>query len=241
MKLAKIDSASLVNQVAAQIRGVIQDRGLHAGDRLPPEPELIEQLGVSRTVVREAIGRLQTIGLVEVRRGVGTFVNDRAGLKGCVELVRSAISMSAGELRQFSELRASIECYAARQAASTAGDESDLAALESLAREAEEEGKSEEAMRECDLQFHLKLVELAGNRVMHDVVSVLQDLMLEGMIRTTPKPRDRKVSLKIHLDIVDALRRRDPDAAQAAVMAHMNLLIDRLKSQESPETASGST
>ena len=218
-----------MDQVVQNIRSVIQQQGLQAGDKLPPEPELIEQLGVSRTVVREAVGQLQTIGLLEVRRGHGTFVNDLTGLRGCVELVRTAISMSAGQLRLFTELRTAMEVFATRKAAESGASDEDLAELERVAREAEADGKTDEEAMQADLRFHLKLVELADNPVMRDVMGVLQGLMVEGMARTTPQPRQREFSLQVHLRIIEAIRRRDPDAAQEAVQAHMDLLLKRLE------------
>jgi len=239
-ELRDCGTPSLVDQVVRSIRSVIQQQRLQPGDRLPPEPSLIQQLGVSRTVVREAIGQLQTIGLLDVRRGCGTFVNDPAGLRGCVELVRTAISMSAGQLRLFTELRTAMEIFATRKAAEGGVNDEELAELERLAREAETDDKSGTAAMLADGQFHLKLVELADNSVLSQVMDVLQGLMVEAMVRTTPQPRPRAFSLKVHLDIIKAIRRRDPDAAQKAVQAHMGLLLERLCS-ERPGTMQNSS
>ena len=226
---------SLVDQVAMKIRSVIQSGNLQSGEKIPPEHELIDQLGVSRVVVREAIGQLQTVGLLEIRRGRGTYVNDRSGLRGCVELIRTAIMMSAGQLKLFSELRSAIEAAAARKAAEDGVDVLKLDELEELARETEADGKSPEEAMQLDLRFHLKLVELSDNRVMLDVMEVLQELMVEGMARTTPKPRARQFSLQAHLAIVDAIRARDPDGAQKAVDTHMQLLLSRLENIQQKE------
>ena len=228
MKLRHIGTESLVDAVVLQLRDSVERSGLSSGDRLPSEPKLVEQLGVSRTVLREAISRLQSIGLLVVKRGVGTYVADRDDLANCVKLFRTTMAISSKDLAQFIELREAIECQAARQAALRAGDE-DLAELESLCRQMEGEGQDyHEAMR-LDLKFHLKIVASTGNKLMLSVLEVIQEFMLEGMLRTTPKPRQRLLSQRYHMAIVDAFRRRDPDAAEQAVREHMALLLRRLQ------------
>ena len=74
-------------------------------------------MGVSRTVLREAISRLEAIGLLTVRRGRGMFIGDRHSLANCVRLVRSAMAITPGDLVQFTEFRRAVECYAAQRAA----------------------------------------------------------------------------------------------------------------------------
>ncbi len=228
MRLRHIGTESLVDAVVLQIRDSIERSGLSSGDRLPSEPELVEQLGVSRTVLREAISRLQSIGLLVVKRGLGTYVAERNDLANCVKLFRTTMALSSKDLAQFIELREAIECQAARQAARRAGDD-DLAELESLCGQMEGEGQDyHEAMR-LDLKFHLKIVAITGNKLMLNVLEVIQEFVLEGMLRTTPKPRERLVSRRYHLAIVDALRRHDPNAAEQAVREHMALLLRRLQ------------
>jgi len=228
VKLRHIGTESLVDAVVLQLRQSIERSGLSSGDRLPSEPELVEQLGVSRTVLREAISRLQSIGLLVVKRGVGTYVADRDDLAKCVKLFRTTMAISSKDLAQFIELREAIECQAARQAA-LRGDAEDVAELESLCRQMEDEDQDyHEAMR-LDLKFHLKIVAGTGNKLMLNVLEVIQEFMLEGMLRTTPKPRQRLVSQRYHMAIVDALRGRDPDAAERAVREHMALLLRRLQ------------
>jgi GntR family transcriptional repressor for pyruvate dehydrogenase complex len=242
VKLRHIGTESLVDAVVLQLRDSIERSGLSSGDRLPSEPELVEQLGVSRTVLREAISRLQSIGLLVVKRGLGTYVADRDDLANCVKLFRTTMAISAKDLSQFIELREAIECQAARQAAVLASDE-DLAGLESLCRQMEGKGRDyHEAMR-LDLKFHLDVVASTGNKLMLNVLEVIQEFVLEGMLRTTPKPRERLVSQRYHMAIVDALRGRDPDAAEQAVREHMALLLRRLQEsagQAPDETASES-
>lgn len=201
-----------------------------AGQRLPSESVLAAQLGVSRTVLREAVGRLEAIGVVRVERGRGMFVGDRSGLNGCVQMVRSALAISPRELLTFLEFRWAIEVHAARRAAETATPEQ-IAELGALAARIDEGNHDDiEAMRR-DLAFHLRLVELTGNELMRTVMEVIQQFALAGMVQTTPTPRDRHVSHDRHLSIVRAIATRDPQLAEQAMHEHMEHTRERLRAR----------
>src|ERR1700730_13024958 len=115
-----IKRKSLVDTVVERMRGLISEGHHGPGDRLPTESELIKQLEVSRTVLREAIGRLETMGLVTVRGSRGMFVGEPGGLRSCVQMVESAMAISPRELVQFTEFRRAIECDGVRVAATRA-------------------------------------------------------------------------------------------------------------------------
>ena len=240
MRLKQVGKESLVDAVVVQLRDTIERSGLSSGDRLPSEPELFGQLGVSRTVLREAVSRLQSIGLLTVKRGLGTFVADQSDLSNCVKLIRTTMAISSKDLIQFIELREAVEAKAARRAAESATEE-DLAELESLCRQMEGEGQDYHQAMRLDLKFHLKIMEIAGNRLMLNVLEVIQEFVLEGMLRTTPKPRQRLVSQQYHMAIVEAIGARNPDAAEQAVRAHMDLLLRRLQenAHTGPQDADG--
>ena len=89
---------------------------MSAGERLPGEYELVEQLKVTRPVLREALARLQSKGLVDIQRGRGTFVGNATSLANCVRLLRSAMTISPQQLRSYAELRTAIEVQASRPA-----------------------------------------------------------------------------------------------------------------------------
>src|SRR5262249_55666433 len=130
--------------------------------------------------------------------------------------------VSPKELLQFYEFRRAIEAYTARQAAQTATEE-DIAALAALYERMDQEGQSYEEAIHVDFQFHLKLVELTGNEVIRNVMEVIQGFVVAGMMQTTPNPRDRATSQREHLHILDAIRAHDPDAAERAMQAHIDM------------------
>lgn len=231
MVLEPNERISLVDSVVARLQSSIESGSYRSGDRLPSEMELVSQLGVSRTVLREAIKRLQTNGLVTIRRGIGTYVAERDDFAQYLRLVRTAMVLSCEELIPFVELREAIEVHAAGRAAILATKE-DVEALSSLCEQMEDEGQHPETAMKLDLQFHLKIVEISKNSLMRSVLEIIQEFILEGMQRTTPEPRQWPMSKRSHMAIVDAISNRDADAAGAAIRDHMNILVRRLQESD---------
>jgi GntR family transcriptional repressor for pyruvate dehydrogenase complex len=231
LKIRPVRRQSLVDTVVERIREVIEQGHLQAGDRLPTEAELGEQLGVSRTVVREAVSQLESLGLLSVQRGRGMFVGSGSNLAGCVKMLRTALALSPRELAQFTEFRKAMEGYAARRAAELATPE-DVAELEALCDAVDREGRDDLEAMQLDFQFHRKLMAITRNALMCSVLEVVQEFVLAAMVQTTPKPRDRQQSHRRHLAIVRAVRAGNPDAAEKAMQAHMEHTVQMLEERE---------
>ena len=217
---------SRVDEVAAQIRNYVEAGGLAPGARLPSETELSDQLCISRNVLREAIKRLESIGLLSVRRGLGTFVGDRVTLSATAKLVRTAMAISPKDVTKVAEFRRAIECDAVRLAARVATD-ADIAELQSIYDRMTACGDPL-LMMELDFKFHLCIVEIADNLLMRNVMEVIQEFIYAGMVQTLPVKDDVPYSRDQHLDVLDAIRAHDPDRAEQAMRAHMELLTNRL-------------
>lgn len=220
--------SSLVAEVVTLLREVVEKQGLGPGDRLPTEAELVASLEVSRPVLREAISQLETLGLVRVKRGLGMFVGDRNSLAGCLKLVRTAMAVTPRDLTQFADLRSALEMHGSRRAAELATAD-DVADLEGLCHEMDRPDLPYERAIGIDFAFHRKLIEVAGNELTLNVITVLQEFIVEGMLQTTPRPRDRSVSRRLHRAILEAVRQGDPDAAEAAMREHMDVTRERLE------------
>jgi GntR family transcriptional repressor for pyruvate dehydrogenase complex len=209
MHIEAIERQTTAELVVERLARVIKEQNLSAGERLPGEHELVDQLKVSRPVLREALARLQSMGLVDIQRGRGTFVGNRTSLANCVRLLRSAVTISPQELRSYAELRTAIEVQAARQAV-----------------------PYPEAL-ELDFRFHRKLIDIAGNLLMQNMIEVIYEFVLTQMVRTTPSQRENALGRKLHKAILRAIRERDPDAAASAMQQHMQAVLDRL-ARETP-------
>jgi len=228
MQIEAITRQTTADLVVERLARVIKDRKLSAGERLPGEHELVEQLKVSRPVLREALARLQSMGLVDIQRGRGTFVGSATSLANCVRLLRSAVTISPQELRSYAELRSAIEIQAARQAAERATEE-DVAELSALLKRLDDDELPYAEALELDFQFHRKLLDVAGNSLMQNLMEVIYEFVLTQMARTTPSQRDNQLGRRLHKAILSAVRNQDPDAAARAMQQHMQAVLKRLE------------
>jgi GntR family transcriptional regulator, transcriptional repressor for pyruvate dehydrogenase complex len=222
---------TMADLVVERIASVIKTRKLAAGERLPGEHELVEQLKVSRPILREALARLQSMGLVDIQRGRGTFVGSATSLASCVRLLRSAVTISPQELRSYAELRSAIEVQAARQAAEFATDD-DVAELTALLKKLDDNELPYPEALELDFAFHRKLINIAGNPLMRNMMEVIYEFVLTQMVRTTPSQRENQLGRRLHKAILRAVREHDPDAAADAMQQHMQAVLDRLSVTE---------
>ncbi len=228
MQLAAIERRTTVDLVVDRIAQVIKDQKLAAGSRLPGEHDLVEQLQVSRPVLREALARLQSLGLVDIQRGRGTFVGDTSSLTNCVRLLQTAVTISPQELLSYVELRSAIEVQAARQAAVKASA-TDVAELAALIKQLDDENLPYTDALEIDFRFHRKLLSIAGNKLMQNLMEVIYEFVLAQMVRTTPSQKDNQLGRRLHNAILKAIRDHDPDAAEAAMRKHMLAVVERLE------------
>ena len=206
-------------QVLQQIQQQIASGRLKPGDKLPPERELAERFQVSRSSVRDAIQALQTMRLVRSRQGGGTAVCEISA-----DSLASPLSQAlAGRRELVSELieaRKMIEPpLAARAAINATGEE--IARLEDLLRRQKEKMRRGEPILEEDSELHYTIALAARNTVVRRMVDLLMDLLRESRTRGMQVPGRTQRSLAGHRRIVAAIRRRDPRAAQVAMLRHI--------------------
>ena len=188
-------SVRLADRVAAILSEEIESGRLAEGDKLPTEVELVKQLGVSRTVVREAVSRLRSAGLVEPRQGRGVFVLPRRTRPLDLE---AGAADTRSKVLQIVEVRRAMEGEAAYLAANraTPGDLARMRqALDAIdaAVAAGGDGVDE------DLAFHRSIAESTGNAVMVSTVRYLGDVLRSG-IRVTRANEARRS------DFIEAVR-----------------------------------
>lgn len=211
----------LSDHVAERIRALIVEQVLEPGDRLPPERELCKTLGVSRTVVREAVRSLAAVGLLEVRQGDGTLVRTpdlRTASDAIGIVVRAAGPVPfrlAHEVRRLLEVE--IAGLAARRRT-----EDDLALIEArLAATAETAAGDPEAWVQADLALHAAIATAAHNPVFPVLLGVLSDMLLEVRHTASGLPGVRVRAQPFHEAIVAAIAARDATAARRAMTEHM--------------------
>lgn len=214
-----VESRRLYQQIADQIRDLIDQGGFEAGTRLPPERDLAQQLGVSRPSLREALIALDVEGRVEVRSGSGVYVsNVKAG-------PAPARTAAMGESpSQLMEARSVIEGEVVVLACARVTPEP-LARLRELLKGMEAAIDRRRARVDLDRQFHLTLAEMSGNAILFRLIEELFDerhspisAKISSRFEST---RTWKTALKEHEAILKAVEARDPIAAQAAMRAHL--------------------
>jgi GntR family transcriptional repressor for pyruvate dehydrogenase complex len=216
--------------VARQLRKLIEDGALAPGDMLPPERELVERFGVSRSSVRDAIRTLELVGLVEARQGEGTVVADASPDALVVPL--ASILMRKRELvAELLDVRRMIEPPLAARAAVHASRE-DVAHLEDVLRRQSEKMRRGEVAMEEDSEFHYAIALAAGNTVVRQVLDVLMDLLRESRARSLQVRGRPERSLGGHRRVLSAIKRRDPKSAEAAMRRHLgeieNVVLKKL-------------
>jgi DNA-binding FadR family transcriptional regulator len=151
--------------------------------------------------------------------------------------MRNAMTLTAKDLSQFVEFRRVIEVQAARRAAERATP-ADLADLEQLCLRMNDRDIDFEQSVRLDFQFHLRIVEIAGNELMQSALGIIQEFIMTAMAKSTPNPRDHDNSRKVHMELVRALRSGDPDVAERAARAHMDLSEGSLKERDGRKSPS---
>jgi DNA-binding FadR family transcriptional regulator len=221
--------------IVGQIEQAIFEGRLGAGDRLPPERELVRQFHASRVAVREALRTLEHRGLVEVRHGSsgGHFVREvDAGL-----LRRDfATLLRLGRITpwQLTEARLLIEPQVARLAAQRAADVDVKALHEALVARAEVAERGEDTYA-LDLAFHRHVAATAKNPVHAILVDALMDLEADAVGRRVARtPEDAIAEAAAHRAIVDGIAARVPERARAAMEAHVVEMQRRLRRTEVP-------
>jgi len=205
-------------EVARQLERIILKK-LHPGDKLPSERELAENLGVSRSSIRDAIRSLELMGLVEPRQGAGTVVREISAdtlMNPLTNVLRHKMEL-VGELLDFRKM---LEPPLAARAATHASDE-ELEEMEEILRRQETKLRRGEAAIEEDSEFHYSIAMASGNSVVLKVLDVLMDLLRDTRERSLQLEGRPQRSLAGHRRVLAAIKRRDAEAAKAAMRRHI--------------------
>ncbi len=218
---------SLSEQVAEKIQQSIIQGQLRPGDRLPPERELGEQLGVSRTVIREATKQLQERGLVKVLTGSGTYVS---------KIEPAAISQSIGlfmwghghAFRDLLEIRKMLEVEIAGHAAERATDE-DIQQLESALEQmvaglpgVHQDAAGLEKFVQADLLFHQIMARASKNSLLPLLLAPITDLLLEFSRQASSLHGAPENAIHFHRTLLQVVRDRDGERCRAVMRDHLS-------------------
>jgi DNA-binding FadR family transcriptional regulator len=228
-----------VQKVVASLAGDIHSGRVQPEDKLPTESEIMARFGVSRTVVREAISKLQASKLVATRHGVGTFalaLQDTGNFK----ISHDDVSTLADVISVL-ELRIGLETEAAGLAAQRRRD-TNLQAMETALTAFLDSIHQDLEDIPPDFQFHMEVARATGNQHFADLMTYLGTMIIPRTRVNTPStaPGGRlSYLMKVHDEhesIFNAIRNQDTDAARAAMRTHLSNSRDRLrKTQQNPQ------
>ncbi len=217
---------SLDGRVVTYIRELVERGELVPGDRLPPERELATQLGVSRTVLREALHTLAAQGLVDLRHGRGVFIT-----AGSAQAAAQRLSQSLGtddysaQLHDLFEIRRTLEGTAAEWAAQRATDGQIIELRALLAKAApiyDAEPIDATLAGVFDAQFHALIAASTENRTLMHLMAALVDELTAARSKSLAIPGRARRSFYQHIAIVDAIAARAAAGARACMLEHLN-------------------
>jgi GntR family transcriptional regulator, transcriptional repressor for pyruvate dehydrogenase complex len=212
---------AVTDEAILKIKEMLISGQLRPGDRLPPEKELSEGLGLSRSSLREAVKALELIRVLDVRRGDGTYVTSLEprllleAMSFVVDLHQDASILDLFEVRRILEPAAAV--IAARKATSE-----DVEKLKQILTEVDAATSIEDLVAH-DLEFHGYISELSGNSYLASLLESLSSSTLRARIwRGLTEEHAVERTLAEHHAIVDAIESGDPDLVRSCVTVHIS-------------------
>ena len=229
-QLKPVEKQRVAEEIVEQLRSLILTGQYKVGSKLPPERELAKKLGVNRASLREALKKLEHMGLVRIRQGDGTRVQNFMETAG-IELVRHLVplgeTITPAITRDVLEFRRIIGREVARLAAERI-DASDLAQLEELAARAGATDLNPGTRFQLDFDFYTVLTASTKNRVMVLLINSVRDAVSEHMPLLAHLTISAAAMSAHHTEIIAALRRHDADGAARAADSYLAQGVDHV-------------
>ncbi len=209
----------LVDRVVNELERLIVERELKPGTKLPPERDLAEQIGVSRTVIREAVRILVTKGLLTTKHGVGTVVQ-AANLDNVVASLSLLLRTRGISLDNLHQVRSILELENAGLAAAQA-TEADVACLRRILSDMESATADSETFASLDAEFHTAIAQTTHNPLLIVLLDPIRDLMRDIRLSVSRYPELFSTVMPDHREIVDRIVAKDAEGARQAMRKHL--------------------
>lgn len=224
-KIRPVTRTSISEEIAKQIIKLISTGELQPGQRLPSERDLCEQFGASRSSLREALRCLSIVGVLNARVGDGTSVA-ADGETFLRRIVEWRLITERHDVENLMEVRIALEGVSAANAALRASEE-DIRKFQGLLAKMKQAAKDARKFAILDVEFHVALAKASGNALVFDLVSMIRNHLVRVLPKVLQLPNAMPLSTKEHIAIVDAVERRDPEAARSAMHAHLEAVVRR--------------
>src|SRR5687768_7079590 len=220
MGIAPIKSTRIYQEIVRQVKSMIAEGRLKSGDQLPPERDLAEKFVVSRTSVREALRALESLGLVEIRPGEGTFVRE-VSIETLIEPLALIMVSQREAIGELFEARRLLEPTIAALAAARATPEEIHEMERILEQQAKEVATGKTGLAE-DAAFHAAIGTAAHNRAITRIAHAVMDLLTQSREESLNTPGRPTRSHEDHRRVLAAIAARDAEAARQAMLEHLS-------------------
>ena len=227
----KFKRMNLVEMVFDTLKGDILSGKIKEGDCLPTQENLAQQFGVSRTVMREALNKLSSLGFVESHQGRGTFVRS-PNVRRVMEPMFSSLLLDETSTCELMETRYYLERIIVRLAAMHVDDQQ-ARTLEKIVEQMEQDfcHGDIEAFAQEDLIFHMKLAEISKNSVLKRIIEVIREMLFKFLENFNRVPGAAERALDYHKRICHAVVQKNPDIAESEMQQHLLDVMNTLQEQ----------
>lgn len=221
----KINRHKLVDGIVKQLQKKISNGELKEEEKIPTEPELMDQFDVGRSTIREAIRVLVHAGLLDKRQGFGTYVTTNS-------VIQEPLSnrLRRAEVLEVYEVRKMLEVEISRLAAERR-DKEDLKQMRSaldMRLQAIQQNDLEEYLRN-DIKFHLAIAIASKNSIASDLFQSFSSVLTDALQKLTKEPNDMNYNHEIHEDLYQAIKEKNPTAAVQWTEIILNTTIEQLQ------------
>jgi GntR family transcriptional repressor for pyruvate dehydrogenase complex len=237
--LTPVQRTTLTGDICRKLVSHLMRGDWGEGDRIPPERELCQRLGVGRASLREALKALEIMGLIETRLGEGTYVCSRSEFFSR-PLLWAITGSAKDEAHELVEARKLLETEIAGFAAERATPD-DLKLIGRYLDEMEASLNDSSTFLEADLNFHLAVANAAHNRILANALSLIRNMMRQWIGTALPKEGVAETALKHHNKIFTAIAKRNVTAAKSAMQTHLDAMATVLIGEETPAVAASAS
>lgn len=225
-EIVPIERVDVYESVLEQLNSLIRESGMEPGDKLPPERELVERLQVSRVVIREALRALESMGKIEIRPNMGSFLIHPNG-NALVGQLKSVHPINTSFLEYLVDVRAAVEDKVVTKVAVLVEAGNDLiltSVKEVLDREKTQLGERVEA-GSLDLRFEAELGRNSGNPLLQELQRSVHRLWVEAWSECGITPGDHRKLHEEHQAVYDALTNGNSDLTRQLMAEHVDRTI----------------
>jgi len=216
VELKPIKTKKIYEEIVDQIKQHVKEGSLKPGDKLPSEKNLVQTFKVSRASIREAFSALESMGILEIRTGEGTYINEFR-TNSVLNSIRSDLLIERSNIKELLELKKILELHAVESALEIF-DEMKLGEIEKLLKNVDKDL----TITEADYQFHHSIVLLSHNSLIIKLMGVISEQIIEIIDNLQMENgRIRAIcNIEEHAEILSAIMRKELNIAQELINRH---------------------